>query len=157
LLGVRPDRVRDGDALADLIPDSEEEGVHYWSIPRSVLGKKPALDAVSERVSATFGIATRQAGDTEAEAVLSAEDQTALFDLPGAAAAYQKQVNTVEQVTTAVTGTPGHVTVKKDCSRWEHSVYFSVNGEETAGMGIFFGDWKPNWTTRPATGRKMTS
>lgn len=152
LIGGHPHYVKTNNT-ANLIPAEDEDGLHYWGVPRSLLARPTALDEIAELVVTTFNADQRGKGEVEDDVQFNEAVLTTLFDTKEGPSAFQNLIRTVDQTKVAATGADQNVTIENAASRWEHSLYFSVDGREVAGIGIFFGDWKkkgmPLWVGVP--------
>lgn len=160
LFGVNPEYVDNVDTQ-DLLRTEDEDGLHYWGLSRTLLADPKAVDRVASLVAATFKVEQSGYGEAEEQAHVDRAAIDSLFNTSDAPPSFQSLIRIMEQIGVAVLGMGNDTTAKKEVSRWEHSLYFFVDGEEVAGVGIFFGDWKekglPLWVGVPESNQKKLS
>lgn len=152
MFGVHPAYSGNLDATG-LLPNEDEDGLHYWGLSRRLLSGPTVVDEIASLVATTFKVEQSGTGEDEEQVQFDQAALDSLFITNDAGSSFQSLVRTVEQIGVAVLGMGNGRTVEKVASRWEHSLYFSSGGEEVAGVGIFFGDWKqyglPLWVGVP--------
>jgi hypothetical protein len=152
LIGVHQDYLENLDTNG-LLPAEDEDGLRYWGLSRSLLAKTTVIDEIAKMVEKTFKVKQIDTGENEGHTQFDEAMLDLLFDTKDAPSAFQSLIKALEQVGVAVAGNATKATVKTPVSRWEHSLYFAVGGDEIAGIGIFFGDWKdkgsPLWVGVP--------
>ena len=160
LIGVHPLYSENLDT-SGLLPGEDEDGLHYWGLPRRLLTGTNVVDEIASLVATTFGVEQSGSGEAEEQVQFDEAALDSLFNTTGAPSPFQGLIRTLEQVGVAVSGNVSDATVEKPVSRWEHSLYFSVGGDEVAGVGIFFSDWAekglPLWVGLPESNQNKLS